>query len=351
VRLAGVLKCAVHDLLRETASFAEPAPRFRAPRGTDPQSAKTLAAVEHLTRLGNRYVELERLVNEPRPRAPLEAVLTYRTTNGGSRAATRAGEDAARTLRSLLGMGDEPVHGLEERLENEAGLRIFFLYDMPPKVGGIFLWGDELGGCVGLNAMHPHTRRRWTLVHETGHFLRDREVGDVFIDGDCDSADASEVFAETLARSFLLPESGVARHFAEHCRANGAKFSAIDILELARFYDVSFQAMALRLEDLMLLRSGTYERLVQNRIGPRQIEEHTGTKAPLEPSLRRFPERYLRLAFRAYEDDLIGEGDLAAYLETDRVEARALYQRFRSLTLEDGRCIELDLGRDDLSAP
>jgi hypothetical protein len=41
------------------------------------------------------------------------------------------GEDAARTIRGMLGMGDEPAVELDDRFEAEAGLRIFYLDRLP----------------------------------------------------------------------------------------------------------------------------------------------------------------------------------------------------------------------------
>src|SRR6266852_4027901 len=89
-----------------------------------------------------------------------------------------AGQDAAAFLRRLLGLGDGPAFSLQGRLELEAGLRVFML-KMPATVSAVLIWSDQVGACVALNRDHPHERRRWSLLHELGHFLRDREAGDV----------------------------------------------------------------------------------------------------------------------------------------------------------------------------
>jgi hypothetical protein len=61
------------------------------------------------------------------------------------------GEDAARAVRALLGLGDEPAIAIEERFESEAGLRIFYLDGMPAKVSAFLIWSDDIGACVAIN--------------------------------------------------------------------------------------------------------------------------------------------------------------------------------------------------------
>src|SRR5581483_1440396 len=132
---------------------------------------------------------------------------------------------------------------------------------LPSDVAALFIWSDELGGCVGINAKHPRERRRWSLAHEAGHFFRDREAGDVLPTPGFDPKDPSEVFADAFARALLLPAEAISRQFADQVRANGGAFAAANIVAMAHVYEVSFQAMTLRLEDRSLLPRGTWDRL------------------------------------------------------------------------------------------
>lgn len=354
VRLAAALGVAVHDLVREQHVDGEASPRFRLPTASRVPHDDLSEAVETLRRMGSKYAELEQLHGILRPLAPLEALRTYQALAGtqvvpaarARREAEIAGREAAITVRALMGLGDEPVLDVARRLESEAGFRIFHPTDMPSDLSAILLWSDELGACVAINPRHPAQRRRWSLAHEVGHFLRDREAGDVYEDEEAFSGkDPSEVFADTFAAAFLMPESGVARRFAEMSRANG-RFSARDLHALAASFGVSFRAMAVRLEDQKLLPRGTYERLRASGIRPSGIEAAKAAVSNDRAAV--LPQRYVELAVAAYAREMISEGALASYLETDRVTAREIYERHSRVVLEDGSSLELVGAGDDL---
>jgi Zn-dependent peptidase ImmA (M78 family)/transcriptional regulator with XRE-family HTH domain len=347
--LADALATSVHELVRERYVRGEPSPRFRA---TLRASSEELQQAEReLVRVARRYAELEQLLGMVRTPAQLEVVATWQVGSPADRLDPAfGGEDAAKAVRQMLGLGDAPCLSLEAQLERAAGLRIFNL-PLPANVAALFVWSDDLGGCVGINVKHPHERRRWSLGHETGHFLRDREAGDVLPTPGHDAKDPSEIFADAFARALLLPADAVARQFADRVRANGGAFAAADIIAMAHQYEVSFQAMTLRLEGLALLPRGTWERLAAQNIRPREVESRLGIVRPSRAaSPPTFPERYVSLALEAFERELIGEGDLAEYLGTDRVSARGIHAERRRQSFDDEHVVEVDLGLDMLAA-
>jgi Zn-dependent peptidase ImmA (M78 family)/transcriptional regulator with XRE-family HTH domain len=348
LKLSQELSVPLNELLREHTVVADASPRFRmGPRHTKNDAVEE--AVERLKALGRQYVELEQVLSVTRTPAPLESITAYRASNSpGGMNPRLAGQDAATFLRRHLDLGDGPVLALEPLLELEAGLRIFHL-PLPSEVAAIFLWSDVLGACVALNRLHPRERRRWSLAHELGHFLRDREAGDVMPARLESRLDPSEVFSETLAAEFLMPATGVRRRFTEHLRDKGAHFSAADLIAIARFYAVSFQAMTLRLEELQLLPTGTYQKLVQRNFRPSAAQKQMGLAPARERQERWLPQRYERLALEAYAQELLSEGELARYLHCDRVTARELYLS-RQVEATEGGDLVLDLGEDVLEA-
>jgi Zn-dependent peptidase ImmA (M78 family) len=335
----------VHDLLREGAVRAEVSPRFRM-GGADRTSAPVQEAVERLRILGGRYVELERLHGLHRARAPLDTLQTYRVELGAPRALDPKleGEDAARTVRGMLGLGDEPAVEIDERFESEAGLRIFYLDRLPAKLAALLIWSDELGACLAVNRAHTVERQRWSLTHELGHFLRDREAGDVLEDGDS-FQQPTEIFPEAFTKEFLLPTAGVRKRFTERCRSG--KFTPIDLHALAKAFGVSFQAMALRLEELRLLPRGSYEKIVQSHLRPQDLGPR---KVAPKPSLVALglPERYIALAVSAYDQEMLSESELAEVLGTDIPTARAVFQEHERISLGDGTQLHVDLAGADL---
>lgn len=347
VKFAATVGDSVHDLLRENFVRTEISPRFRI-GVADCDLPEVTRAVERLRALGARYVELERLHGLHRARAPLENVQTYRLDADATPSLDPRleGEDAARSVRAMLGLGDEPAMGIDERFEAEAGLRIFYLDRLPAKLAAFLIWTDEIGACVAINRAHPPERQRWSLGHEVGHFLRDREVGDVLEDDDS-LRQPGEIFPEAFAKEFLLPTTGVQKRFAERCRAG--KFTAIDLYGLATTFGVSFQAMALRLEELRLLPRGSYEKIVQSRLRPRDLAK-TGVHLPAKrnESSTGLPDRYVALAVSAYDQELLSESEFAEVLEMDIASARDVYQRRRQIPLDDGTQLPVDFTGADL---
>jgi Zn-dependent peptidase ImmA (M78 family)/transcriptional regulator with XRE-family HTH domain len=344
VRLGEMLKTPVHDLLRETLVRAEISPRFRVGFGVDKKSSAIADAVERLRAFGARYAELERLHGLRRVPARLEALRTYRVEPGVQSALDDrlAGEDAARTVRSMLGLGDEPASHLDERFEVEAGLRIFYLDRLPPKLAAFLLWSDEIGACVAINAEYPVERQRWSLAHEVGHLLRDPEAGDVLDEAES-MRRAGELFPESFATEFLMPAVGVQKRFADKCRAG--RFTPVDLVSLARHFEVSFQAMTVRLEELRLLPRGSYDKITRSHIRTRVMLLEARRPAGSRP---RLPERYVALAVAAHDQELLSEGELAAYLDTDIADARRIYQEHQQIRLDDGTQLPIDFAAGDL---
>lgn len=348
VTLSQLFGVPLHDFLDEFRPHAAVSPRFRLPRSVDRESVPIQAAVERLRQMASHYVELERLAEVERIPARLELIRTYHLDQPSVKLNTRlAARDAANTVRSLLGLGDAPALALDERLEAEAGLRIFYLDHLPGGLAAIFIWGDDIGACVAINRAHPPERQRWSLTHEFGHFLHDREAGDI-LDDDHPARGEAETFADTFTAAFLLPDSGVSRHFADRLRANDARFNSFDLLGLARYYQVSFQATCHRLEELDLLPGGTYNRIVESKIRPGNLQAPGSVPAPAYPL--GLPRRFLALAIAALDREQISESDFASFLGSNRVEARRVYQEQKGLSLEDGTFIDSVLDTEDLRA-
>lgn len=346
VKLSEVLAVTLHDLLREGYVRTELSPRFRM-GSTERDSALVAEAVERLRVFGSRYVELERLHGFRRARAPLETLQTYRVDPAGVLGLDHRveGEDAARVVRGMLGLGDEPAMALDERFETEAGLRIFYLDRLPPKLSAFLIWSDDIGACVAINRAHPIERQRWSLTHELGHFLRDREAGDV-LEEDGSLKHPGEIFPESFAKEFLLPATGVQKRFAERCRAG--KFTPVDLSGMARTFGVSFQAMTLRLEELRLLPRGSYEKIVQSKLHPRDLRKHEAADVGQMARGLGLPERYVALAVSAYDQELLSESEFAEFLSTDLTTARAIYQEGHRIPLEDGMQLPVDFSGADL---
>ena len=238
----------------------------------------------------------------------------------GGIALESSAEDVATAERNRLALGDGPVLNLRELFENDVGIRVFYMHS-PSSVAGMFIYTDELGGCVAINSRHPEDRRRWSMAHEYGHFLTNRYRSEITWLGGYERVPPSERFADAFAGAFLMPASGLRRRFNETKRTSGGKVTTADICRLANFYFVSMVAMVLRLEDLRLLPRGTWDRLSDRGFRVREAQAHLGLNLPPHDD-RQLPTRYRLLAVQAYKEEKLTEGELARLLRMDRVAAR-----------------------------
>jgi Zn-dependent peptidase ImmA (M78 family)/DNA-binding XRE family transcriptional regulator len=320
VKLARIYGRHVSELIRPAPPPVAVGARFRAALASA-SSEELSSLINHLERLGDDYLDLVRRSNAELPRR-------YPASRSiGGLPPEEEAEDLATEERNRLGLGDGPVERLREVLETEVGIRVFII-NLPSHVAGLFIFAEPLGGCIALNAKHPPERRRLTLAHEYAHFLVSRDRPEVTLLKGSARAPEAERFADAFAAAFLMPRSGLSRRFHELKKSNAGKVTPTLLLQLARTYWVSVAALTLRLEDLRLLRPGTWDRLRELNFQPHTAEQLLGLpRQPMEAEC--LPQHYRSLAVQLYADSLISEGQLARYLHTDRVGAREIY---RSLT-------------------
>jgi len=321
IRLAKLYGRKLSALLRPGAPVEDFSVQLRGalPREA-PVDADLLPHIHELERLCDDYLELERLVGAPASRRdppiyPTEAL-----------GPEELAEDVATAERNRLGLGDAPVLNLRAVLEADVGLRIFYL-DLPSKVAGMFAFTQEHGGALAINRNHPPERRRHSMAHELGHYLTDRYRSEITLLGRYERRPPAERFAEAFGRAFLMPAAGLRRRFNELARQRRLEGrggpTPGDLCGLAHFYFVSFEAMTRRLEELGLIRAGTWQRLQQQGFRVQQARRLLGLQEhPVEGEL--LPARYRYLAVEAWHRGALSEGQLASFLRVDRLSARRL---------------------------
>ena len=286
-------------------------------------------ATEELQKRAEDYIELERIAGVPSAnRFPPE----YDTKGG---APDRIAEDVATAERNRLGMGDGPIGNLRDRLETDVGIRVFY-FPMVSRIAGVFGYNDVLGACVGVNSNHPRDRRNWTLAHEYGHFLMTRYQVEVTVLTIDRKLVGKERLADSFAKYFLMPASGLNRRFTEIHRATERGVTLADVCNLANLYQVSVQALVLRLEELSRLPSGIWERLRSEGFKVQHAQKLLGIDANPQ-MLEHLPRRYVALAVEAFRSGQLSEGQLTRYLRTDRVSVRALMESLlKAIHVENG---------------
>jgi Zn-dependent peptidase ImmA (M78 family) len=241
-----------------------------------------------------------------------------------------------------------PPGNLRERLEAEIGLRIFY-FPMPSKIAGAFAYNEDLGACVGINSNHPRYRRPWSLAHEFGHLLMHRYQAEITILIERRIQTAKERVADAFAKNLLMPAAGLNRRFTELHRSSPKGVTLGDIVNLANLYQVSVQALVLRLETLRRFPAATWERLVTEGFEVRTAQHLLGIDAN-PPVKDLFPQRYVALGVSAFRNGDLSEGRLAKYLHADRLSSRLMVEELQNRIHREfeGDFTELEL---DLAQP
>jgi Zn-dependent peptidase ImmA (M78 family) len=241
----------------------------------------------------------------------------YQTSGG---IPDQVAEDVATAERNRLGMGDGPIGNLRDRLASDVGIRIFY-FAMPSRIAGLFAYNEDLGACIGINSKHPRDRRNWSLAHEYGHFLMTRYQPEITVLTVSGRTNRKERLADGFARHFLMPAGGLNRRFTELHRSSENGITLAHVCSLANLYQVSVQALMLRLEELRRLPTGTWDRLKDEGFKVQHAQALLGINVESAP-IEILPIRYIGLAVAAFRDGQISEGQLAKYLRTTRLGAR-----------------------------
>ncbi len=314
IALARLYRHSVSDLVGRPVVSESFVPQFRSSNGTSTPEAEVDAIAQTLQGLSEDFVALERLRAMPLMRNyPVE----YATSGG---APDQVAEDVATAERNRLGMGDGPIGNLRERLASDVGIRIFF-FGMPSRIAGVFAYNEELGACIGINSKHPRDRRNWSLAHEYGHFLMSRYQPEITVLTVSGRSNRKERLADGFARHFLMPASGLNRRFTELHRSSETGITLAHVCSLANLYQVSVQALILRLEELRRLPTGTWDRLKDEGFKVQQAQALLGIEMDTTP-IEMLPGRYIDLAIAGFDAGDLSEGQLAKYLRTNRVAAR-----------------------------
>lgn len=322
VRLAGLLNRSVHELVRPTLPLRLE-PHLRAGiDATSKDAAELTSAIQALQQFAEDYRELEQKLDAPLATSyPPEVRLPKRGN------LTDFAEGVAARERARLQLGDQPVPNLRQILESEVGIRILF-GPLPSRVAGLYAFVVELGCCMMINARHPRERQRASLAHEYGHVIVDRYKPGIDYLNRAGRKPANEHFVEAFSMAFLMPGTGVRRHFQDVYNAT-EDFQVGDLVRLSSLYAVSVQAMALRLESLALIPKGTWDYLVEQGFKANTAKRELNliaSDAGHEPA---YPERYKLLAVHAFISERITESQLMRFLRCDRIEAREIVAESR----------------------
>ncbi len=317
-QLAKLYGTSVNAILRQESVHVDLAPRFRKMISAEDPAADQAATL--LADLAKAEVELENLLGVRRMRnyPPERPIMP-----GDVRAQA---ENDAMELRQRLGLGVAPITDIVTLLEMELGIRVY-VRRFDGRICGLFVYDETLGACILLNANHPRERRNQTAGHETGHFISTRSQPEILHQEEGENS-REERYANAFGRAFMTPARAVKQKFQE-VTAGAGNLSRRHVIILSHFFGVSREAMVRRLEELGLVKQGTWDWFHSNgNITDDQARQVLGDlSAPDAHKAEADRPTTLRLnllAAEAYRKGLLSEGQLARLLHLDRIEVREI---------------------------
>jgi len=224
-------------------------------------------------------------------------------------------ERLANRVRDMLCLGQQPAWSLLNVLENSCGIRIFHLAFEPTGTAACTR-SDDFGMAILLNAGNARWRRNFDLAHELFHLLTWKMFRNC--SASCEATEQEEQFANGFASSLLIPEAPLREAVASAVKSGGS-LKHIEIFDIARQFDVSFEALLWRMHKVFNRKREDTDRDIEVCRTFRESVDVREDTAP--PNL---PTRYRALAIRAIRDGELSVGRAAEYLELSRKEAMEL---------------------------
>jgi Zn-dependent peptidase ImmA (M78 family)/DNA-binding XRE family transcriptional regulator len=246
-----------------------------------------LAAARGSLAAGREVTNLERLLGVD---VDLAALPAYSLKPPATKwEAIQQGERIAAEERRRLGLADAPLPSIAEVLEAQ-GVRTAQA-ELPEDVSGLTVAEPDVGALVVVNRAHVPWRRRFSLAHEYGHVLLDRDQQGAISRG-ADRDALPEVRANAFAAAVLMPRDGVEAFLQGLAKGRPSRLRAdvfdeaaalavqarpepgsqdiqlYDVVLLAHHFGVSRISALYRLKNLKLLNEPEFAAL--------QIQEESG---------------------------------------------------------------------------
>jgi len=302
VKLAQALRFDIADLL----ATEEPAPHPEILWRESPKGNKKLIEAEFIQRC-QQYALLEHLCE-----ISAQQSLPSRDINLASMSFSDA-EDFGDEIRAQFKLGVRPAASLLTNLEATYGVKLW--YRNLGEEGSAASIVAHFGAAILMNSSEAPWRRNFNFGHEVFHLLTWQSIPMQLLQKDAALKDKIEKLASAFASSLLLPGDELKLAFERHIK--DGKIDYTDIIGIAREFDVSTSALLYRLRGLRLLKKETVQSLLDD---PAFRALDRATIRPLWWTPPEIPERFVRLAFTAYQKGKLSRARLAQFLNTSLID-------------------------------
>lgn len=218
-------------------------------------------------------------------------------------------------IHNFLDLGSRPSLNLLNVLENKLRFKILHL-SLGDGVSGASVVDNTIGVGILINVNDAPWRRNFDLAHELFHIITwnvfsPEEIGNSTI------KTRPEQYADIFASSLLLPEAQLLDALKETATDN--EIRVIDIIELAKEFGVSTEAILWRLVNLKMIKKPQAQKVLGNP-NFRDLDRNRRRMSYKDERPSMFPLRYISFACRCLMEGKISRGTFAEYLEIDRAE-------------------------------
>ncbi|MCC7354420.1 MAG: ImmA/IrrE family metallo-endopeptidase [Anaerolineae bacterium] len=296
-QLSRVLHISVVDLLSGTVAEPEPVVLWR----KQPQTNKSEKEAIFLQRC-RRYHFVEQVVGT-------NARLSLPSIKKDSLSLTFSDVDRlAQDLRRMLDLGARPAISLIPAAEEYLGIQVWY-EDLEEDGSGASARGS-FGCAVLLNSAEAPWRRNYSFAHELFHLITWNAISPESLEKDRRVFERAEHIAEQFASVLLLPADELLVELDSQIKAGQIYYDGL--VTLAREFDVSTGALLWRCVNLNRLSAEAVKRILADadfqKIDRATMHAHWWNPPPL-------PERYVFMAFMAYQQAKLSRSKLAEYLE------------------------------------
>ncbi len=224
-------------------------------------------------------------------------------------ASTLGAAELAKMVGNQLNLGARPATSLAKILEEVYGVKIW--YERLKNGGSGACVAGDFGPAMLVNSSEAPWRRNYDIAHELFHLLTWESFPPESLYEDNQLNRKIEQAADTFASWLLLPADAVLTEFDRQRERGAIKYGTI--VQMARDFDVSTEALLWCLERLGRISASEVDRVL-NDSAFRSLDKATMHKrwwTPLVP-----PERFVRLAFFAYQRGRLSRARLAELLDT-----------------------------------
>ena len=295
------------DYFFESKVPSDPVALWRRRAGSDirKEQQQFLAFLEHYSRLEN-LLGLKRRWKE---------LLTNLERDDFAENGFETCDNLGTDIHKRLDLGSRPACNLLSVLENTLRFKVIHL-GLGDGLSGASLVDSTLGVGILIDAQDAPWRRSFDLAHELFHIVTWNVFSHEGI-GDGSRKTMPERYADSFAASLLLPRERLLTALREI--AANQELKLVDIIELAKEFGVSSEAVLWRLLNLKIIKKSQVDKILSDPEF-RNLDRNQRRGLYAEQKPEKFPQRFISLACRCLMEGKISRGMFAEYMEIDRSE-------------------------------